>query len=490
MPGEFGNFNGISRWEKSQLVPKSAENCTDCFMQVFNRTVLRQDMKKCEILLVNPWITDFAAYDLWAKPLGLLYLGDMLRRQEGINVRLLDCLDLALLPPALRQKVKRRRYGTGHYFQQDIDKPAAVRDVPRRYKRYGLPEEIFRDYLENLPAPGVVLVTSRMTYWYPGVQQTIRVIREVFPEAVVVLGGIYATLCPEHARRHAGADHVVAGADPEKLFRLLKKMDLLSAVPPAGELDIFKFSPAWDLYREHDSLVLLTSLGCPYHCPYCASNQLHPGYRRRPPEQLFAELESWLSRYPEVRDIAFYDDALLLEAESFIVPFLEQVVRFLPGLRFHTPNGLHVNAITPFLARTMKTAGFTTIRLSLETTSETLQQQWGGKTAKKHFEQTIADLQAAGFSPEQLDVYLLVGVPGQRWQQVKEDVKFVKSLGLHPRLTEYSPLPGTTLWPAACKAASVNLAGEPLFHNNTLVSCGGSEFSRERLNRLKHLARS
>jgi len=61
---------------------------------------------------------------------------------------------------------------------------------------------------------------------------------------------------------------------------------------------------------------------------------------------------------------------------------------------------------------------------------------------------------------------------------------------LHPRFTEYSPLPGTTQWPAACKAASVNLAGEPFFHNNTLVSCGGSEFSRERLNRLKHLARS
>ncbi|NIA20148.1 MAG: radical SAM protein, partial [Xanthomonadaceae bacterium] len=72
-------------------------------------------MKKAEILLVNPWITDFAAYDLWAKPLGLLYLGGILRRLDGVDVRLLDCLDLALLPQRLRQKVKRRRYGTGHY---------------------------------------------------------------------------------------------------------------------------------------------------------------------------------------------------------------------------------------------------------------------------------------------------------------------------------------------------------------------------------------
>jgi len=28
------------------------------------------------LLLINPWVYDFAAYDLWAKPLGLLYLAE------------------------------------------------------------------------------------------------------------------------------------------------------------------------------------------------------------------------------------------------------------------------------------------------------------------------------------------------------------------------------------------------------------------------------
>jgi hypothetical protein len=31
-------------------------------------------------LLVNPWICDFATYDLWAKPLGLLQIAAYLRR--------------------------------------------------------------------------------------------------------------------------------------------------------------------------------------------------------------------------------------------------------------------------------------------------------------------------------------------------------------------------------------------------------------------------
>ncbi len=49
-------------------------------------------MKRPKILLVNPWIHDFAAYDLWAKPLGLLVLGSILRLQ-GWDPVFVDCLD-------------------------------------------------------------------------------------------------------------------------------------------------------------------------------------------------------------------------------------------------------------------------------------------------------------------------------------------------------------------------------------------------------------
>jgi hypothetical protein len=49
--------------------------------------------KKPNILLINPWIYDFAAHDLWSKPLGLLMLAGLLRAQ-GYNLSLLDCLDV------------------------------------------------------------------------------------------------------------------------------------------------------------------------------------------------------------------------------------------------------------------------------------------------------------------------------------------------------------------------------------------------------------
>ena len=44
------------------------------------------------ILCVNPWIHDFAAYDFWAKPLGLLTLAAICRMHD-CRVSYIDCLD-------------------------------------------------------------------------------------------------------------------------------------------------------------------------------------------------------------------------------------------------------------------------------------------------------------------------------------------------------------------------------------------------------------
>jgi len=46
------------------------------------------------VLLINPWITDVAAFDLWAWPLGLLYWASRLRAW-GFDVGLIDCTDRA-----------------------------------------------------------------------------------------------------------------------------------------------------------------------------------------------------------------------------------------------------------------------------------------------------------------------------------------------------------------------------------------------------------
>ena len=69
-------------------------------------------MKRPEILLVNPWIHDFAAYDLWARPMGLLVLATTLRKL-GWEPHFVDCLDPDH-PEMPRIKVRAHAHGRFH----------------------------------------------------------------------------------------------------------------------------------------------------------------------------------------------------------------------------------------------------------------------------------------------------------------------------------------------------------------------------------------
>ena len=80
------------------------------------------------ILLINPWIHDFAAYDFWAKPMGLLTIAGILRA-HGITVSYLDCLNR--FHPRSAKSDPWARYGRGPYLKTRILKPAGLHDVPR-----------------------------------------------------------------------------------------------------------------------------------------------------------------------------------------------------------------------------------------------------------------------------------------------------------------------------------------------------------------------
>ena len=70
------------------------------------------------ILLVNPWIYDFAAFDFWNKPIGLLYLASMLR-QNAFHVFFMDCLDSSHPDMQFEPRIihpGKRKSGAGSYL--------------------------------------------------------------------------------------------------------------------------------------------------------------------------------------------------------------------------------------------------------------------------------------------------------------------------------------------------------------------------------------
>lgn len=447
------------------------------------------------LLLLNPWLFDFAAFDMWLKPMGLLYLAGHLR-QQGYAVTLIDCLDRAdpeLLRFQGRTTPNNRMYGTGKFLRHPLPKPAALQHIPETYCQYGFPEELFVRKLKAVPLPAAILVTSIMTYWYPGVFRAIALAKQHFPGVPVVLGGIYARLCPTHAQAYSQADHILQAYQPDKIIEYINHLTGHSGdtptEPPFSDRSLFDAYPAFDLYPHLDYACLLTSFGCPYRCTYCASHILAPQFVQRSPESVFQEL---LHDYEQlgVRHIAFYDDAVLVRFATHLAPVLRQVIEAKLACTFHTPNGLHARYITEEVARLLFQSGFKTIRLGLETIDPERQQQTGGKVTGEELAEAVANLKRAGFTDKQIGVYLFVGLPNQSLDDTRETVRYVHSLGTTAHLCEYSPIPGTLDWQAIESQGGVHADDDPVLHNNSIFIFQHNRYPFEQIQALKDWVRS
>ena len=435
-------------------------------------------MNRKKLLLVNPWVHDFSAYDLWAKPLGLLILASHLR-QSGWEVSFVDCLDPD--HPGLPEK-SRRSGARGRFHRTEIPKPDALKNVPRTFARYGTPYELVESDLSNLARPDAVLVTSMMTYWRTGLHETTDLIRKLFPKIPVLLGGIFASIDPHNAMKSCGADRVIVGPGEYRINKVLG--ELLNVGPSESQEEQIGFSPSLDLLTRVRFIPLLTSRGCPYTCHYCASKIVAPFFIQRPVRQVVKELTECLLKY-RCKDIAVYDDAFLVNSKDHALKILEPFEADEPELSWHCPNGLHARAIDKRVARSFKRAGFKTIRIGLESSSDAFNKSTGGKTSREFFVNAVRSLRENGFTQEEIGAYLLVGLPDQTSAQIEEDVKFVLDTGAHPKLAEYSPIPGTLMWEEALGKSAYPLKEETLFQNCTLLPAAHPGVNGEFLSRTR-----
>jgi radical SAM superfamily enzyme YgiQ (UPF0313 family) len=187
-----------------------------------------------------------------------------------------------------------------------------------------------------------------------------------------------------------------------------------------------------------------------------------------------------------IRDYAFYDDALLVNADKNLKLVLKEIVRSDMRIRFHCPNGIHARYIDEELAVLMKQAGFTTLRLSLETVNSARQKNTGGKITSEVFLASVNHLKKAGFSKKQLGVYLMYGLPGQGLKEVLDGIHFLKSMNVRINLTEFSPIPGTSCWEELKSAGVITDHIDPLLTNNSAFSLLYSGYGADEIDNLKN----
>ena len=422
---------------------------------------------KPKILLVNPPIFDFAAYDFWLKPYGLLSVAGYLRGKA--DFKLFDYLD-RLVPFVTKQKkLESDQWGRGRFYCKQVSNPACLEEIPRYFRRFGLPRDIFKDFLAKQGTFDFAFVQTTMTYWYKGLEEVIEDVRKSWPKIKVILGGNYVTLCSEHAQK-MGADLLVQDANLEPLW------EYLGITPDLGQ-------PAlWQAYNNLKVGVLKLSDGCPFNCTYCSVPKVYGKFKPRPLEHSLAEFE--LLCQLGVENIAFYDDALLFEPESVLIPFLNEVIKRNVKINLHSPNALNARFLTSELTELMVKAGFKTFYLGFESASSQWQRRTGSKVFSDELAQATQYFIAAGAEPASITAYQILGHPYIDIQQIEDSMHFVNSLGIRGMLADFSPIPGTPDGEYCRRWVNMD---EPLMHNKTafpIIMLGFDE-----TNRLKDLQR-
>jgi radical SAM superfamily enzyme YgiQ (UPF0313 family) len=420
-----------------------------------------------KVLLVNPPIYDFSAYDFWLKPYGLLRVGGFLRGKA--DIMLFDYLDRMHTSSARPEKIESDRWGRGKFEQGKIEKPAVFSYVPRYFRRFGTKREIFQRFLTEHGPFDFVLVGTGLTYWYPAVEEVIEDLRAIIPRAKIILGGIYATICSEHAKK-LGADMVVIG----------NKLAVLGKMLGAGVF--YRQRPYWEGYERLDTAVMTLTQGCPFRCSYCYVGQEPENFKTKRFSDCIADLQLLIET--GARNIAFYDDALLYESGRVLEPFLRYVIDNNIRVNFHAPNALHARFLTTELAELMVAAGFKTFYLGFESASKTWQEKTGGKVFCDDLKKAVENLITAGAERNSITVYEMLGHPHGDLQRLEESMRFVNGLGVRIMLADFSPIPGTPDGEYCRRWVDMD---EPLNHNKTAFTI--KILGADEANRFKELCR-
>jgi hypothetical protein len=429
-----------------------------------------------KILLVNPPIYDFAAYDFWVKPYGLLSVAGFLRgKAEFTLFDYLDRLHPFVARPSwpcshgLEARDTSDQWGRGRFYFEKIQNPDCLKDIPRHFRRFGLPRKIFQEFLTTHNPCDFCLVNTVMTYWYPGVQEVIEDIRRFLPDAKIVLGGNYVTLCKTHVEK-LSADLLIEGNNLAPLW------NFTGLEPDLNQ-------PAyWELYNKLSTGILKLSDGCPFQCTYCLVPKVYGKFKPRPLERSLAELQLLVKL--GATNIAFYDDALLFNAKDVLIPFLNKVCNRTIGVNFHSPNAINARFVTKEIADLMVRSGFKTFYLGFESVSRKWQKQTGSKVFSEELTEAVNNLKSAGADPHEITAYQILGHPHTDIADLEDSMRFVNRLGIRGMLADFSPVPGTTDGEYCRKWVDMD---EPLFHNKTAFPIILWGF--DQTNRLKDLQR-
>ena len=368
-------------------------------------------------LLINPPIHDVLPFVGMSQPAHLLRIGALLKSQ-GHTVNLFDYEPVHMTGPD-RVSVPSEMVRTPE--RTEIIRTYGQSEVAVPLNRYGKRSEELEQFLTTIEKPDRIFITSLMTFHYRGVHEVAALCKKIYPQVDVTVGGIYASLCPAHAKR-SPADHVFVGEIAEA-NAMKPDMGLMAHVP--------------------EYAILKTRWGCPNRCSYCAVHKLEGRQIRSiPPERVFKQMQELHTDYG-IRYFYFWDSNTLLNWNGHLGPILDMVARSGLDIKIEFTYGFQPNLLTREICLQMKASDVADIfPLPIESADEQMcSERFHRKTTIDDLRRAVEMLRAVGY--RNFLYYVLVGMPDQSFDSIMKSCELAWELGGKPIILPFTPIPGT-----------------------------------------------
>ena len=279
--------------------------------------------------------------------------------------------------------------------------------------------------------PGMVAV-SILTFNRTSSFQLIEWLHDNYPQIIITVGGIHATVCYDQILRKYPYVIVVRGEGEITMEELAENppLQLVEGIAYVRQGEVV-LTPPRPLIKDLDMLPLpnhkhfhenadrnaanmITSRGCPNRCSFCCLNPTSgTTVRFRSVKNTVDEIEYIYRNLTNVKIIQFCDDAFFTRP-SRVIEICDEIVR--RGIKLRYTAQARAKPCTPEMAQAMKRAGFYFVIIGMESGDD-------GILKKCHKNFTVADLERTNriFAEVGLPVFqlMIVGLPGETWDTVK-----------------------------------------------------------------------
>lgn len=312
-----------------------------------------------------------------------------------------------------------------------------------------------------------------------------RKLKELYPDSVVLFGGIHPTAMPDEVLSYPHIDVVIRGEGEVSLIELYRCVKegrdystvsglsfrrdnkiVHNAPAPAVNLDTI---PGFPYHRftskKYDLGFIISSRGCPHKCIFC-SNRITTGrsYRIRSTEPIVEELEMLYHDYGR-KFVLFLDDNLLVSRKR-IYKLMEEIKRrgFDKKMTFNfQARGDNVDRQ---LLKDLYESGFRSVFFGLETASEEIMRTIRKGETVAQCSEAVRMAKDVGFHVSATFIFAL---PGETHEDRMASVRLEKELQLDMvRFNNATPYPGTELYDRAVAEGRLNVQG--LYENFNSVS--------------------